>query len=1101
MWSICLAIVRAAFAAGETHASLLAQAREHQTPSKGEPGSALDSQSHLLASSQDPYRRHHVLSHSADQFVDKSLHPVTLIFRNPKFESSYRKEATVDTLLRYDQCYRAGLISAAVRSFFLCFTDAFASQLLLIATSVAYCTGVRLCIKNTQLLNTCLVHLLPAGFVLYCLYSLGLGSELHWPSVGYLTFARVVYAAIVRQWIRVLVSWLVSETGFLVALVIQAHRRSVTLSGDAGVVTMPIELLTVSILSCTLCTIVAYMLELETRTNFLLRLRMRQSERQWRRVLDACPDGVLIRTQRGISYVNGAALHVVRQEDQPADTHTHADTHLEHTHTSCGGVANSSMGDWEPAAAPATASTTSSIAGVGAVGSPPPPFLGLHKRNRRNSSAKSTSLLLTEQDGIKLGSFSGIPMIARQKQDVKVAMARLHCFDKFSNQLLSGQQTLLTPVEALIPQDDPSDPDTLSAHAESPLLGASGLNRVVEVNGCRLNWWGEPASLLLLRDITERVQRDRATQADRVKTVLLATVSHEFRTPLNGILGMLQLLMDLDTSEEAQKYLKYALISGKLLLNLINDILDFSKIEADKFDLSWKPFDVRNCLREVTSVFVFQAQEKSIALEVSIHDSVPALIIGDCRRVQQVLLNLLSNALKWTSQGSIRCVLQVAKHRPDSKIELLFEVQDEGQGVKESEIDSLFSLFSQLAEHAAVQPGEAVGTGLGLYICKQLCRRMGGNIGCRSVYGKGATFWFTIVVSTYTPTLSSPIHAASPLESGSTGSTVPSSADGTKTARKVFPPRMVKQGSMTRVSSPLSHSTVRDHPTESDIDSPASPLQHPPGSPVVDNHPSKFIVNRLTGSDVDRLDLLSASMSSFSAPLVALQKQLQQNHLMQNGHSNGHVSSKHSVGTPLTKASQTPLPSPRPLHLSPKPTFADGVLRSLTPSPLVSPADSPHLSPRERLSSQVSPAAIGGGGSSSTAHYRRVLLVEDNDFNAMVASTMLAKDGFHVTRALHGVDALRKVQDLAHGGFHAVLMDCHMPEMDGYQATRLTREWEVRERRPRMPIIGLTAFASHENRQACLDAGMDDYLAKPVSRKKLLEVLQSWIQLRKTSVG
>ena len=392
-----------------------------------------------------------------------------------------------------------------------------------------------------------------------------------------------------------------------------------------------------------------------------------------------------------------------------------------------------------------------------------------------------------------------------------------------------------------------------------------------------------------VKNIEEELKkaRDHAEKMSRTKGEFLANMSHEIRTPMNGVIGTLQLLEDTTLTESQHEYVKVAYKSADALLSILNDILDLSKIEAGKLEFESIPFDLREIVNDVVVLHALKAEQTGIYLRSEIDKGIPERVVGDPTRIRQVLVNLISNAIKFTKKGGVDVRVKL-KLKDENEVLIRVEIEDTGIGIPSSKHQKLFLAFSQADGSTTRKHG---GTGLGLTIVRQLIEMMHGNLGIDSEVDKGSKFWFVI-------------------------------------------------------------------------------------------------------------------------PLGVAKKE----------------------NAPLPKSTE----------------------------------------PVEKIVLQG-----------------RILLVEDNPINQMVAKKMLEKTGLQSELAANGKEALDLLKQ---GKFDAVLMDCQMPEMDGFEATRMWREHEQTEHSGHLPIIAMTANVMEGDRDRCIDSGMDDYLGKPVRQNELASVLQKWIK-------
>jgi len=534
---------------------------------------------------------------------------------------------------------------------------------------------------------------------------------------------------------------------------------------------------------------------------------------------------------------------------------------------------------------------------------------------------------------------------------------------------------------------------------------------------------------------TEQLERAKnaAEAASRAKSAFLATMSHEIRTPMNGVLGMAEMLLGTELTDNQRNYTRLVKRSGEHLLVIINDILDFSKIEAGKLTIEYINFNLWDLLEDIHTVYTPQAQGKGIALDFDIANDIPVAICGDPNRLRQIMANLLGNAIKFTEQGRIQARVRVAGE--DSQAVMLrFEVQDTGIGIARDARSRIFEAFSQADDSTTRKYG---GTGLGLAISKELVELMGGAIGVEHGKPQGSVFWFTVGFDK---------RRVDPDAPGEQHHTL----DGLRVL-------VVDENDTSRVG-------LERHLAAWQADCASATC---------------------AAEALDKLDRAARAGQPFDAAVLDMELQ----------HSSGLLLAATIKANPVTRPTRLVLLSPERLAADPvqrreagvayqliQPARAADLFACLATRPRGATAPAPQFMPP--------PALPQPGG---VTPVRRVLLAEDNPVNVEVAKAMLESLGLQAQVAQNGMEALQAVRK---GGVEAVLMDCQMPVMDGFAATAAIRRAERESGIPRtLPIIAITANALQGDREACLAAGMDDYLSKPFTQQQLAAVIGRWIAL------
>ncbi len=567
--------------------------------------------------------------------------------------------------------------------------------------------------------------------------------------------------------------------------------------------------------------------------------------------------------------------------------------------------------------------------------------------------------------------------------------------------------------------------------------------------------------------------KEEAEGASVAKTEFLATMSHEIRTPLNGIVPILEILRETRLNEEQAEFVTTALNSSHHLLNLINDILDYSKIEAGKLEIETIELEVDDVVGSVISLMTKSAERRGLRLKTKIASNVPKQVRGDPFRLRQILTNLVGNAIKFTEKGSV--AVEVSRHASSPReVVLLFAVRDTGIGMSKKATDTLFQEFSQADASTTRKYG---GTGLGLVICKRLVEIMGGRIGVKSVPGKGSVFWFVVPMRRA-------LHE------------VPSSRKSLQGVRALL--AGFDELEQQRLAGLLNEWGMLHEYASTGADAltklrASSKLGASWGYDVlmVDAQTLGSGVAGLTrdiGKVFELSSLVVLAVDSF--PSVAA-------NLRDAG-----------IGEVIARPVQEQDLRARLYRLLDVQAYSAGKKqepdrRLLMPDAQYSWEDE-HQAGRQGDNSAPARSATTGKGTSSVFDGNaplkgKVLVVEDNPVNLSVVKKLLQRFGVDCEAARDGLEAVEAVKQAA---YDLVLMDVQMPNMDGHEATRAIRAWEKEQSREKtMPILAMTANAMAGDREKCLDAGMDDYMSKPVKPADLKEMLRHWLSAKSGAEG
>ncbi|MBF0468032.1 MAG: response regulator [Desulfamplus sp.] len=563
----------------------------------------------------------------------------------------------------------------------------------------------------------------------------------------------------------------------------------------------------------------------------------------------------------------------------------------------------------------------------------------------------------------------------------------------------------------------------------------------------------------IVEDITEkkraeelRIAKDAAEAASKAKSNFLAHMSHEIRSPMNGIIGMIGLLRGTELDREQREYANIVSTSAELLLDIINDILDYSKIEAGKLEMENIEFDLRVVLDELNDLLAIKAQENGLEYLCIIDSDVYPFLSGDPGRLRQIMINLMGNAVKFTKQGEVSIRVSV-QSETGSDTKLHFSVSDTGIGIPDDRLGSLFESFYQVDSSTTRKYG---GTGLGLSISKQLVQVMGGDIGVKSKIGEGSEFWFTASFKKQANILSSrntpwKRHAVDCCISGE--QTAFNRSANIKNLNILIADDNEKCCLMLQEQlKTWGYTSDKAYNGESALKKISDALR-------ADN-PFNIVIIDAVLPDMNGYILGQKIMEN---PCLQDIKIIIMTSMAERGYRRNNEISTTVVS--LTK----------PV----KPSQLYNAVIELTD---INEYDD-SSSDSERINTSLM--------NENQKHDARILIAEDNIINQKVALSILKKLGYRADVVCNGQEALKVLKSVP---YDIVLMDCQMPEMDGYEATRLIRNPDTGVLDQNIVIIAMTANAMKGDREKCLEVGMNSYLAKPIRPEPLGKALEQWLK-------
>ena len=550
-------------------------------------------------------------------------------------------------------------------------------------------------------------------------------------------------------------------------------------------------------------------------------------------------------------------------------------------------------------------------------------------------------------------------------------------------------------------------------------------------------------------------EKDIAESAERAKSEFLANMSHEIRTPMNGVMGMAELLAATELDAKQRMFTDVIVKSGASLLTIINDILDFSKIDAGQMELDPAPFALAEAIEDVATLVSTKVAEKDLELIVRVDPTLPKMMIGDVGRIRQIITNLLGNAVKFTEKGHVYVNVdgQQIKNGDGDFSELKFSIEDTGIGIPQEQCELVFQKFSQV-DTSATRKHE--GTGLGLSIAASLVKLMNGEIGVDSAVGQGSTFWFTIKLPTH-------------------GESVPA---------RIIPGDLSGARVLIIDDNAVNRSILTEQMTAWNFDNAAASS----------GEEGLNFIRMAAARDIN-IDLV---ILDYQMPEMSGAEVLQH---MRNEPAISHIPVVMLSSVDSTQTNQELMRLGTAANLT-KPTRSSMLLETILQviannrAKLDTDREQEHpttdtqveIAQQSETSEDTTPARPTG----TDQQQLDILVAEDNEVNQIVVQQILEQTGLNFEIVNNGRLALESYKVVPP---RMILMDVSMPEMNGKEATAAIREHESLNNMNHVPIVGVTAHALKGDMEACIDAGMDDYLSKPVSPNQLIVKVEQWLGL------